>query len=313
MKKYPLNNGLEIPALGLGTWNATDGSVGRAVIEAINCGYRHIDCAMIYQNEKEVGQALKECFDSGKVRREDLWITSKLWCNSHAPEDVKPALLSTLADLELEYLDLYLIHWPIAFKKDVLSAQSAEDLIPLKELPNEKTWKAMEELQKEGLVKSIGVSNFSIQKLKSLLDSCQIRPAVNQVEVHPYNPQDELIFFCKEQDIHVTAYSPLGSPGRPDFMRASEEPHLLSEPTVLAAAENAGCTPGQTLLHWVLSKGLSTIPKSSSASRIQENLQAAELKCDVSAISEIEKRYRFINPQYWMIKGVTYEGNDFWD
>jgi alcohol dehydrogenase (NADP+) len=203
-----------MPAIGLGTWKAAPGEVGAAVRSALQLGYRHIDCAAIYGNEAEIGAALHAALQQGGLAREQLWITSKLWNDCHEPGQVRPALERTLADLQLSWLDLYLIHWPVAHRPGVLMPSAAADQIPLERLPLHHTWAAMEELVDAGLVRRIGVSNWSAAKLAALLPHCRIRPAVNQVERHPWLQQGELLSFCRGQGITLTAYSPLGSPER---------------------------------------------------------------------------------------------------
>lgn len=315
MKTLKFRNDDDMPAFGLGTWKSGPGEVYNAVKTAIKAGYRHIDCAAAYGNENEVGNALSEVFQEGIVKREDIWITSKLWCNMHAKEDVLIALKKSLNDLQLDYLDLYLIHWPIAQKRDVPFVSKAEDFISLEELPNERTWEGMENGVKLGLTKHIGVSNFGPKRLQQLLKSATILPEMNQIEIHPYYQQEEMIALCKSNKIHITAYAPLGSGDRAAKFKAEDEPVLLNDPVItqMAAAKNA--TPGQILISWALHRGTSVIPKSVNPKRIIENFEAQRVELneqDMQKIAALDKNYRFLTGEHWVYEGSPYTLESIW-
>ena len=316
MRTVTFANGDRMPLLGLGTWKAAPGEVGAAVREAIRLGYRHIDCASVYANEPEVGEAIRSAIEAGEVKREELWITSKLWSNAHGRENVEPALRRTLADLGLEWLDLYLVHWPVSIKPGVAFPSSSEDLLPPSQMPIASTWEGMEGVLEAGLTRHIGVSNFSSHKLHELLAHCRIRPEVNQVERHPLLQQPALLAACAAEGIHITAYSPLGSGDRPAGLKGADEPVLLENPVIGAIAAEHGCSPAQVLLAWQLEGGISTIPKSVSPARLQENLAAAEITltpADLERIAALDQNLRLVNGSFWLMEGSTWSLQSLWD
>lgn len=294
-----LHTGAKIPLVGLGTWKSEPGKVKEAVSAALRAGYRHIDCAEVYGNEHEAGQALKEALDQGVVAREDLWVTSKLWNKDHG--NVEKALRKTLDALNVDYLNLYLIHWPIA-----------GNVGPTVEPSLEATWHDMEKMVDAGLTRHIGVSNYSIKKLGEVLEYARIKPAVLQIEAHPYWRNDALIAFAHGHGVHVTAYSPLGSAQKDDA------PSLMQDEKVKEIAEKLGKDKGQVLLRWGLQHGTSIIPKSTNPDRIKSNLEGAlgwELpQEDYEALCRLRVQQRmvpadmFLNP-----KGPYKTAAEVWD
>jgi len=316
MKTLDFKNKDKMPILGLGTWKSGSGDVYGAVREAIKMGYRHIDCAPLYMNELEIGLAIKDAISDGDVERQDLWITSKLWNNSHGSENVVPAIKKTLKDLQIDYLDLWLIHWPIALKNDISFPKKPSDYLSLEEMPLSDTWKGMEMAVEQGLTRHIGVSNFSLKKVKDLVSNCKIKPEVNQVEMHPLLQQNELVEYCKSQNMILMAYSPLGSKDRASALKAADEPDLMKNELIQDIAEKHNCTPAQILLAWPIMRGISVIPKSVNFDRMQENLKAANIVLTASEMAEIaalDKHYRYVNGKFWAMPGCSYTYENIWD
>lgn len=316
MKTLLFRNGDQMPALGLGTWKSAGGQVYTAVRTALECGYRHIDCAPIYGNEAEVGKAFSESFENGVVSREDVWVTSKLWNNAHIPEAVEPALRKTLTDLQVEYLDLFLIHWPVHIQKGLVYPSRGEDYIAYDQIPVTDTWQAMEELVDKGLCRHIGVSNFSTVKLTQIAGKARIIPEMNQVELHPYLQQPGMVSYCQTNSIHLTAYAPLGSPDRPDALKAADEPILLQDPVIRSIAEHHSVSEAQVLLAWALQRNTAVIPKSVTPTRIEDNLKSAELvlsKEEVGQINGLNRNRRYVAGEFWCGGGSPYSVNSIWD
>ncbi|KAJ5406454.1 hypothetical protein N7465_007738 [Penicillium sp. CMV-2018d] len=287
---FTLNTGAKIPAVGFGTWQAKPLEVENAVEVALKQGYRHIDCAAIYRNETEVGAGIKK---SG-VPRDEIFITGKLWNTKHAPEDVLPVLNKTLNDLDVDYLDLYLMHWPCAFRGgDKWFPLDENGVFELADIDYITTYKAMEKLLATGKVKAIGVSNFNIRRLEELLSKVDVVPAANQIEAHPYLQQPELVNFCNSKGIIIEAYSPLGN-------NQTGEPRTVDDPVVTEVAKEVSMDPGPLLASWGVQRGTVVLSKSVTPSRIAANLQVKTLPDGAYAkLTGLERHKRFNFPANW--------------
>jgi len=288
-----------MPRIGFGLWKIPKDICSNSVYKAINAGYRHLDSASDYGNEGEVGEGIKMALEDGLCKREDLWITSKLWNTYHHPDHVSQALEKTLKDLQLDYLDLYMIHFPISLKfvpfeerypPEWFNDPSSPDpkMIPSK-IPLSDTWRAMELLKESGLVKHIGVCNYSSGLLHDLMNYCKIKPEVLQIESHPYLTQEKLIKLAQNYDLEVTAFSPLGSISYEELGGAKEEESLIRNETIVSIAKELDITPAQLILSWALNRGTSLVVKSIDESRMKENLDVMNIKLEKATLDEISQ------------------------
>ena len=314
-----LNNGTKIPVIGLGTFGSDNydaQTIAQAVKTAIKMGYRHIDCASVYQNEKEIGAALQEVFAEGIVTRKELWITSKVWNDKH--KEVVASCKQSLADLQLDYLDLYLVHWPFPNfhppKCDVTTRQP--DAVPYIHENYMKTWAQMESLVEEGLVKNIGTSNVTIPKMKLILRDSKIKPAINEMEIHPHFQQAELYNFMKENGVEVIGYSPIGSPGRPERDKTPEDTVDMEDPIIVAIAERLGIHPAVVCLKWAVQRGQITIPFSVKTDKMYNNLkgitEGSLTEEEMIAVSKNDKNCRLIKGQVFLWESAK-GWEDLWD
>ncbi|KAL7414853.1 NADP-dependent oxidoreductase domain-containing protein [Mrakia frigida] len=264
-----------MPVFGLGTWLAKPGEVEEATFVALESGYTHIDAALIYQNEAEVGNGIKRWQQKSGKSRDDIWVTSKLWNNAHQPSEVPGALETSLKDLQLEYLDLYLIHWPAPMlpNKGALSPQSPEG-VPLvdRSVTLGQTWAAMEDLLATGKVRNIGISNMIQSEVEEILKTAKHVPDAIQLEIHPFLQQAEYVKWLQSKGIVVTAYSPFGNLNPTYAGKISEEGRIVDHPVVKELAEKYGKTTSQVVLSWGIGHDLAVIPKSSNPTRIKENI-----------------------------------------
>ena len=298
-----------MPSVGLGLWKVDPTSVGELIHEAISVGYRHLDSASDYGNEAEVGKGIERVLTSNLCHREDLWVTSKLWNTFHEPKYVRSAIERTLRDLRLEYLDSYLIHFPISlayvspetryppgwfFEPDATKPSMQSIKVPLAE-----TWGAMEELVDAGLVRTIGVCNFGVSLLRDLQAGARIQPSSLQVEMHPRLTQEKLLQFCDQENIAVTAFSPLGAPSYVSLGMAKEDDSLLIHESILEIADAVGKTPAQVLLRWGIQRGTAVVPKTSQPKRLVENLSLFNFSLSAEQmliIDGLNKNHRFNDP-----------------
>lgn len=307
--KLPVTPKSSPPAVGLGLWKIDRADTAGMVEEALRVGYRHLDSACDYGNEAEAGEGIRSSLAAGVCRREELWVTSKLWNTYHDPRHVRGAAERSLGDLGLDYLDLYLVHFPIALRfvpSDVRyppgwihDPAAARPKMEMVNIPLAETWGALEELVWAGLVRHIGVCNYSVALLRDLLAATRIPPAVLQVELHPLLAQETLLRFCREQGIAVTAFSPLGAPSYVPLGMARPEESLLDHPLIRDTASACGRSPAQVLLRWGVQRGTSVIPKTSRRERLRENLELFDFTLtgdQMAAISALDRGQRFNDP-----------------
>jgi len=315
-----LYTGAEIPAIGLGTFGSdkyTGEEIAAAVVGAASVGYRHFDCAAVYGNEHLIGESL-EIIMKGGIKREDLWITSKLWNDKHGEKDVIPACKKSLKDLRLDYLDLYLVHWPFPNHHPPGAPPDYRD-------PNSRpyiheeymtTWQQMERLVEMGLVRHIGTSNMTIPKLKLVLRDAKIKPACNQMELHPHFQQPELFRFCIDNDIVPVGFCPIGSPSRPERDRTPEDTAAIEDPVIVRIAERLGVHPAVVCVKWAVQRGQVPIPFSVRRAQYLSNIRCTITEPlteqDMKDIEGIDRNCRLIKGQVFLWEGAK-SWEDLWD
>jgi D-xylose reductase len=293
----------------MGFWKVGRDIAADVTQQAIDCGYRHLDCACDYGNEAEVGEGISAALGSGAVTREQLWVTSKLWNTYHRPGHVRAACERSLRDLQLDYLDLYLIHFPISLRfvpfeeryppEWFFDPNAESPRLELDPVPIHETWQAMEELVDAGLVKEIGVCNFGVSLLRDLQASAKIPPAILQVELHPHLIQEKLLRFCRESEIAVTGFSPLGAQSYFALNMAEQHESVLESKAVREIATAHGRTPAQVVLRWGVQRGTAVVPKTSRVERMRENLAIDDFSLtddQMTAISALNRNRRFNDP-----------------
>jgi diketogulonate reductase-like aldo/keto reductase len=309
-----------MPAIGLGTFGSDHVSaseIAKAVRGAISAGYRHLDCASVYGNEAQIGAALKQLFNRG-LRREELWIVSKLWNDKHAEDDVIPSCRQSIADLQCDYLDMYLVHWPFPnFHPPGCSVESrSPNARPYIHENFMQTWRQMERLVELGLVRHIGTSNMTIPKLKLLLRDARIKPAINEMELHPHFQQAELFDFVRANGIEPVGYSPIGSPQRPERDRTGDDTVDVEDPVIVSIAKRLGVHPAVVCIKWAVERGQTPIPQSTNRHHYLANLRATVSEPlteeDMQAIARIDRNCRLIKGQVFLWK-QDQGWEDLWD
>ena len=299
----------QMPAIGLGLWKIARDVTAETVVKAISTGYRHLDCAADYGNEPEVGLGIRQAIAQGLVRREELWVTSKLWNTFHRKEHVRAACERSLSDLGLDYLDLYLVHFPIALKYVDFATRYPPEWIhdptakhPRMEpdaVPLHETWTAMEDLVTAGLVREIGVCNYNTGLVHDLMATARIRPAMLQIEAHPFLTQERLLRLAQGYGLAVTAFSPLGALSYLELGMADVNDSVLEQPVVKAAAARLGRSAAQVVLRWALQRGTAIIPKTSRPERLGENLALFDFSLteeEMRDFGKLNRNRRFNDP-----------------
>ncbi len=305
----PITGGGEMPSVGLGLWKIANAQAADIVHQALQTGYRHVDAACDYGNEREAGDGIQRAFQDKLCTRDQVWITSKLWNTYHHPKHVRPALERTLRDLQVDHLDLYLIHFPISLTyvpvdqryppgwfndPSALQPAMTPDCVPIAD-----TWGAMEELHRAGLVRHIGISNFGTSLIRDLLSYATIRPSVLQVESHPYLTQEKLLRYCQQERIAYTAFSPLGAGSYIPLGMATADESVLGQEVIYQLADAHGKTPAQIVLRWGVQRGTAVIPKTSQPQRLKENLDIFDFELSpeqMLSISQLNRHQRFNDP-----------------
>ena len=293
-----LSSGFQFPQFGLGTWLAPPGEVASAVEVAIRSGYRNVDCAVSYGNQQEIGPVFKKLFHEGVVKREDLFVTSKVWNTYHSFDNARLCVRNILDELCLDYLDLCLIHWPVGYKEGTgeVWPKDKDGKMLYSDVHFSETWRALESCVSDGLVRSIGLSNFNHKQIQEVINDAKIKPSVLQVEMHPYFQQRKLRDFCASNDIAVMAYSPLANPAMP--FRKDGDPNIMHDPTFLDLGKKHAKTPAQIALRWAIQEGVIVIPKSTSEKRLKENFDIFDFELDsedMQKIKDVDRNWRILN------------------
>lgn len=305
-------SGQAMPLVGFGAWKVPAETCANTIYNAIKSGYRLIDGAQGYANEKECGEAVHRAINEGIVKREDIFITSKLWNTFHRPEHVRKMVEWTLRDYKLDYIDLFLIHFPVAQKYvDPEERYPAIEVLGFEQVSLRETWQALEECVKAGLIKNIGISNYNAALIRDLLAYCKVRPSVLQIEHHPYLTQSALVDYCQREGIAVTAYSSFGPQSfiELDNPRVKENPLLLEHPTILEIATEMQRTPAQVLLRWATQRNIAVIPKSNNQQRLEQNVHCTDFELpqeQIKKISDLNMELRFNDTLDWNVPVVIF-------